>query len=79
MMTVEEEIDFNRRMIAKAIARQKVRFRQSEYALCADKNHPIALAASDLVLQCGHAVQDFLYRGGRKDDAARFLRKLMES
>jgi hypothetical protein len=78
MMTAEEEIDFNKQMIAKAIARQREKFRQSEYALCADENHPIALAARDLVLQCGHAVQDFLYRGGRKDDAIRFLRKLIE-
>jgi len=79
MMTVEEEIDFNRQMIAKAIARQKEKFHQSEYALGAYENHPIASAANDLVLQCGRAVQDFLYRGGRKDDAARFLRKMMES
>ncbi|WP_374309167.1 hypothetical protein [Methylocella sp.] len=79
MMTMEEEIDFNRQMVGKTIAQQKKRFHQSEYALDAFENHPIALAAHDLVLKCGLAVQEFLYRGGRKDQAILFLRKLMES
>lgn len=79
MMTVEEEIDFNRQMIAKSIARQKIKFRENDGALGAFDNFSIACAANDLVLKCGLAVQEFLYRGGRKDQAILFLRKLMES
>lgn len=53
MMTVEEEIDFNKQMIAGEIARQKRSFFQRAGAVSAFESGPMACVAMNLVTKCG--------------------------
>jgi hypothetical protein len=78
MMTVEEEIDFNKQMIAGEIARQKRSFFQRAGAVSAFESGPMACVAMNLVTKCGGALEEFLREGGRKSQAKLILMKMLE-
>lgn len=78
MMTAEEEIDFNKQMVAGEIARQRHRFHEKAAALNAFESGPMACVAMNLVTKCGSAVREFLHHGGRRSQAKLLLLKMLE-
>jgi len=58
-MTVEEEIDYNKQMIAGEIARQKRKLFPTATAPSVFENGPIACAALNLIMTCGGALEEY--------------------